>query len=1013
MKSVHKAFWLALTSVIATSAGTTLLTAQEDRPMPSRAVTRGVPPNVQPGQPVPGQPMPGQPTVPGAAPGAAPMPGVPVVPVLRSTKPEFVADPSELLVKPNPNGMLKINFRGQPWPMVLDWYSRTAGVSLDWQELPGDYLNLTTQKEYPVEEIRDLINRHLLSRGFTLLRREELLTVENIKKLDPSLVPRVRPSELAKLPSHEFVKTSFQLKWLLADEQVEELKPMLSPNGKLSSLRATNRIEAMDAVINLREMWELLEEEQTPKSVTDNLVRSFPLTHVRVEDIIDQVKELMGQRPTSRPSSGGGGGDPYAMQMMQQQMQQQMQQMQQQMQQQQGGKGAVRKEPEVRIVSIPRENSLLVDAPPDKMAKVEQAIEILDQPRLQEGSPFDAIEQTQIYRLNNLNPKSFVETLNRVGGLSPRTTVQVDDPNRAVVVSGSRADQVIVDMLVKKLDGNARSFQVVSLRKLQADYVAGSIRFMMGKEVEESKSSTSRRSYFFDPYGGFGGRGSSGEEKKPDEFRVDADVDNNRLLLWCNDTEKRDIEELLMKLGEITMPGGNMNRRRVFEADSVEDALQLLERLQKTWPQRGKNPLKIDAPAATSEAPEKIPPAGSPDKLKVAPDKKPRSEDREASLDQPLPRTSKTGMVRFASQETEAPQAEQSKPVGNQPSDDEVRKLVEKLRAQQSVRGKQNADLPIHIRIDTDGRLLIECDDPAALDLLEETLDEIAPKQKDWKVFELKYPTTWAYGIELTLKDLFKEEMDTGKKGSSSGFEYDPYFGMVPSQNKSSGARRLSKRKPLKVISDRDTQTILVQGATSDQLRMIQDVINIYDRAPSTEGRAVRKTEIIQLHFGKARTVAEAVKDVYRDLLSDNDKALQEAKQGGKKDERPAGPSTTYVFGAKDGATADSKEEQPVKFKGLLSIGVDESTNTLIVSATEGLLENVKQIIEALDRAAKPNSTMRVVQLDGRVNPKQLQQRLNSILTPKPTPQAPKNGQQPGQQNGGQPGVQAGVPAGE
>ena len=33
------------------------------------------------------------------------------------------------------------------------------------------------------------------------------------------------------------------------EQAVEELKPMMSPNGKLTALKSTNRLEAMDAVI--------------------------------------------------------------------------------------------------------------------------------------------------------------------------------------------------------------------------------------------------------------------------------------------------------------------------------------------------------------------------------------------------------------------------------------------------------------------------------------------------------------------------------------------------------------------------------------------------------------------------------------------------------------------------------------------------------------------------------------------------------------------------------------------
>ncbi len=60
---------------------------------------------------------------------------------------------------------------------MLEWLADISGMSLDWQELPGDYLNLTTQRSYTVAEVRDLINRHLLARGFTLLAPGRVLTV--------------------------------------------------------------------------------------------------------------------------------------------------------------------------------------------------------------------------------------------------------------------------------------------------------------------------------------------------------------------------------------------------------------------------------------------------------------------------------------------------------------------------------------------------------------------------------------------------------------------------------------------------------------------------------------------------------------------------------------------------------------------------------------------------------------------------------------------------------------------
>ncbi len=92
---------------------------------------------------------------------------------------------------------------------------------------------------------------------------DEFLTVEKTDGINTALVPRVRAEKLEGLMPHDFVKTSFRLSRLLAEELVKELEPMKSKNGKLTVLTSTNRIEAVDTVKNLQEMYDVLEEEQS------------------------------------------------------------------------------------------------------------------------------------------------------------------------------------------------------------------------------------------------------------------------------------------------------------------------------------------------------------------------------------------------------------------------------------------------------------------------------------------------------------------------------------------------------------------------------------------------------------------------------------------------------------------------------------------------------------------------------------------------------------------------------
>src|SRR4029079_6561878 len=167
-----------------------------------------------------------------------------------------------------------------------------------------------------------LINRHLFARGFTILQNGEVLSVVNIKKLDAGMVPRVAPDDLAKRSSYDIVKVSFPLDWMVAEEAAEELKPMISPNGKLTALKSTNRLEVMDAVINLRDVYKVLKEEQSCAG-QERLVREFPLQHARASDAVEQLNDLLGLDAKKAPK---GPITPEQMQMQQQQAMMRMQQ---------------------------------------------------------------------------------------------------------------------------------------------------------------------------------------------------------------------------------------------------------------------------------------------------------------------------------------------------------------------------------------------------------------------------------------------------------------------------------------------------------------------------------------------------------------------------------------------------------------------------------------------------------------------------------------------------------------
>ena len=887
--------------------------------------------------------------------------------IKRPITPPASADPTELEIRPGADGRVRFNFRGQTWPDVLDWLATVSGLSLDWQELPGDYLNLLTQRSYTVDEARDLVNRHLMARGFTLLVVDEVMTVVKTESINAALVPRVEPEDLASRLPHEYVKVSFPLDWLIAEAAVEELKPMLSPNGKLTALKSTNRLEALDAATNLRELHEVLTREQSVAS-QERLVREFVLKYARATDVSEQLKGLLGLDTKSRgpqmPMT------PQQMEQMQQQQQQMMMQMQQQ--QQRGGRPPMpspRPQEDVNLVVNPRRNSVLVHAPPDKLAIIAKAVEVIDVPLDRDQSLLLNVNRMQVYRLAQLDPESLIRTLQDCGDLDPTTRLEPDRKNNAVIAYAPLTDHLTIRTLVEKLDGSGRQFEVIPLRRLEADYVAGTIAFMMGQETK-----TEQQPRYF---GYWDGRSRQSEQSTQDKFRVDADVAGNRLLVWANDVEMEEVHKLLVKLGEIPAEGGNLERVRVLDVHAGEDTRQLLEQIRRTWPALAPNPIML--PSAQPLPPPALPPVspgtepGETDKADDPASSAPDAGDVRATQQVPS-RTDVTpprkhvpsaDLIHFTQLYTIAP------PTPEPPFDDHA------VPADQ-------AAAPVHIEIGPDGRLVISSQDTAALDLLEELLSQLAPARKDFKVFSLKYAS--AFWVKLNLQDYFKEASeDTGRRRNYYYFDYAP-----PDEKERS--YRLSQRRPLKFIEDLDTNTILVVGASADQLQVIDELIQLWDSPPPSDTQSARLTSMFALRYSKAETIAETLKEVYLDLLSSNDKHLQRDR-----DERRAGNQTTYIFG--EGGNNEPDRRTQVSFKGKLSIGVDPISNTLLVS-TEGqtLMDNVSRMIQELDEAAKPVSEVRVVALQGNINAQRVRQVLSDMLQEKTAQpgSAPAGNQPPG-----------------
>lgn len=160
---------------------------------------------------------------------------------------------------------LRFNFRAQKWADVLDYIADEAGLSLVMNEPPGGVFNYSDSKEYTPTEAIDLINGWLLTKGYTLIRRDRLLMCLPLRDgLPENAIPRVTVDELPSRGRFELVTVLIPLEGRPVDTAAKELEPLKGTYGQIVPLAATGQIQVTDTAGNIQAMRPILQAIPVP-----------------------------------------------------------------------------------------------------------------------------------------------------------------------------------------------------------------------------------------------------------------------------------------------------------------------------------------------------------------------------------------------------------------------------------------------------------------------------------------------------------------------------------------------------------------------------------------------------------------------------------------------------------------------------------------------------------------------------------------------------------------------------
>ena len=240
--------------------------------------------------------------------------------------------------------------------------------------------------------------------------------------------------------------------------------------------------------------------------------------------------------------------------------------------------------------------------------------------------------------------------------------------------------------------------------------------------------------------------------------------------------------------------------------------------------------------------------------------------------------------------------------------------------------------------------LTIISDDLDALDEFERLLTTAAEGSGGpMAVFYLKYAKAEAVAAEL-------EKILSGMSDSDG------------SADKGSPAvsRRVLSTGTIKITPETRLNALLVLANRADQ-NTIEQLLKILDREKSPEEIAVSpKPRMIPVEHARAKDIADVVRQVYADRMVTAPQDQQQGGRGGFLRAMMGGMGPGGPFGGGPGGPGGGQGGQSQRdTANRISVGVDTRTNNLIVSATDAMFEEVKQLVQQLDEASAQNETVR------------------------------------------------------
>ena len=313
---------------------------------------------------------------------------------------------------------LRLNFRGVPLEMVLNYLSDAAGFIIVLETKVEGKVDAWSNQPMSRDEAVNLLNSILKKNGYAAIRNGRTLTIVKQDEAKTRDIPVKTGSATQEIPkTDEMVTQIIPVRHAIATQLTANLQQLLGTYATMTANESANTLLITATQADVRRMTEIINALDDSISGTST-IHVFPLRYADAKELATVIKDLFApaqQQGNTRGQGGAGGfggfgggaggfggaaggfgagagaGGPGG-----------------------GGRGGAGggagggrsggNAANTRVVAVAdeRSNSLVVGAPDDMLATIKDVVEKVDQ-------PVNDITELRVFHLNNADPMEMTE----------------------------------------------------------------------------------------------------------------------------------------------------------------------------------------------------------------------------------------------------------------------------------------------------------------------------------------------------------------------------------------------------------------------------------------------------------------------------------------------------------------------------------------------------------------------------------------------------------------------------